>query len=700
MNAAGQNPLDRQLDKAIIGMIVFWSVVIVGFAAWNYWRSYTATIQIARAFANESFNKDLIYRHWGASHGGVYVPITPETPPSAALADVPERDISTPSGKKLTLINPALMMRQIYEMGKKEFNSTGHITSLNPIRPENAPDEWEKLALQAFERGATEVSSIEPLKGESYYRFMRPMITEAACLKCHAKQGYKVGEIRGGVSVSVPWDSYRQGLSSDLLVHGLGYGTIWIIGLIGMLFAKTRLQQLLSERRRAEGALRLSVARFERAVDGANDGIWEWIPATGEDYLSPRWKQLLGYQAHELPNVQESFFNQIHPDDVAMAQEAVRAHFEERKPYQIELRLRCKSGEYRWFSSRGQAEWDEQGRPLRMSGSISDITESEQMKQDLAHKALEARERTKELACLYQASLIGLDPLLSLSEVFEKTVRLVPPAWLYPESTCARIVFGGRAYTTDNYAETRWKLSADIAIAGTKAGTLEVLYLAEKPELAEGPFLKEERALVEELARTLGVTIERRQAEAVLRESEFRWKFALEGAGDGLWDWDVPTGKVFFSKRWKEMLGFAADEVGNGLDEWRKRVHPDDIAQVMNALQAHLAGSAAHYASEHRVLCKDGRWKWILDRALVVSRDAGGKPLRVIGTHADISERKQAEETLRHQNAELRFADTAGVERELMMIDLKNQVNALSRQLGRAAPYDVSFVGAPPQNRP
>src|SRR5512140_2676436 len=127
--------------------------------------------------------------------------------------------------------------------------------------------------------------------------------------------------------------------------------------------------------KQAEIALRQSEARFQRAVAGANDGIWEWIPATGEDYLSPRWKQLLGYEDHELPNVQESFFDQIHPEDRALAQEAVRAHLEERKPFTVELRLRCKWGEYRWFSSRGQAEWDDQGRPLRVSGSISDITE-------------------------------------------------------------------------------------------------------------------------------------------------------------------------------------------------------------------------------------------------------------------------------------------------------------------------------------
>lgn len=135
---------------------------------------------------------------------------------------------------------------------------------------------------------------------------------------------------------------------------------------------------LLEHLAQRSAALEESRARYERAVSGTNDGIWEWIPATGEDYLSPRWKQLLGYADNELPNVQETFFDRIHPEDKALAQQAIQAHFDGRRPFHVELRLRCKSGEYRWFSTRGQADWDEQGQPRRMAGSIADITERKQ----------------------------------------------------------------------------------------------------------------------------------------------------------------------------------------------------------------------------------------------------------------------------------------------------------------------------------
>ena len=139
---------------------------------------------------------------------------------------------------------------------------------------------------------------------------------------------------------------------------------------------------------------------------------------------------------------------------------------------------------------------------------------------------------------------------------------------------------------------------------------------------------------------------DRKLAEEALRESELRWKFATEGAGDGLWDWNVATSKVFFTRRWKEMLGFAEDEIGDGLDEWSKRVHPDDLVQTMAAVQAHLDGMTPVYANEHRVSCRDGSWKWILDRGLVVSRSGDGKPVRVVGTHSDVSPRKTMEQAV------------------------------------------------------
>jgi PAS domain S-box-containing protein len=128
-----------------------------------------------------------------------------------------------------------------------------------------------------------------------------------------------------------------------------------------------------------------------------------------------------------------------------------------------------------------------------------------------------------------------------------------------------------------------------------------------------------------------------------LQESEFRWKFALEGAGDGVWDWNLATDDVVFSMRCKNMLGYAEHEMGNTCDAWKQLLHPQDSVRVLAELDAYLAGLAPLYISEYRLRCNNGSWKWVLGRGTVLARDASGGALRMIGTHADITGRKQAE---------------------------------------------------------
>ncbi|SDR82496.1 PAS domain S-box protein [Opitutus sp. GAS368] len=132
-----------------------------------------------------------------------------------------------------------------------------------------------------------------------------------------------------------------------------------------------------------------------------------------------------------------------------------------------------------------------------------------------------------------------------------------------------------------------------------------------------------------------------------LRESQLRWQFALEGAGDGLWDWNAETNRVFFSKQWKAMLGYAEDEIGDTRAEWETRVHPDDLPQVHAEIASHLKGKSLDYASEYRLRTKDGAYRWILGRGRIVSRSPDGRPLRVIGTHLDITDRKSGERRVR-----------------------------------------------------
>ena len=136
---------------------------------------------------------------------------------------------------------------------------------------------------------------------------------------------------------------------------------------------------------------------------------------------------------------------------------------------------------------------------------------------------------------------------------------------------------------------------------------------------------------------------ERHLTEQALSESDARWKLALDSAGDGVWDWNLETGVEVLSPRCKEIYGFSGDDLPERFETLDDRTHPDDVEAMNRAREAHLAGHAPMYINEHRVRCKDGSWKWVLSRGMVIARDAAGRPLRMIGTHTDISARKQAE---------------------------------------------------------
>jgi PAS domain S-box-containing protein len=139
-------------------------------------------------------------------------------------------------------------------------------------------------------------------------------------------------------------------------------------------------------------------------------------------------------------------------------------------------------------------------------------------------------------------------------------------------------------------------------------------------------------------------------AEKALKESQERLKFALEGAGDGVWDWNPQTDVALFSRRWKEMIGYAEHEFPSTGAAWVEHLHPDDKDRMLSAVREYFSGSQPFYVVEYRLRCKDGSWKWILSRGKLISRDVDGSPLRMIGTHTDITERKRAELALQRES--------------------------------------------------
>ena len=225
------NKTVQDISRFSLAATVFWTLVIVVSAFWNMYQSRESTKKVVLNHAILSLDKDLVYRRWAAEHGGVYVPITGKTPPNPYLAMMPERDVTTSGGKRLTLVNPAYMTRQVFEMDTGHYGAKGHITSLNPLRPENGPDAWERSTLLTFQQQQVlELYAVATMNGQPYLRYMRAMRTEQSCLKCHEHQGYTVGDVRGGISVSVPLAPFLKNERQLALTMAMGHGVIWLLG--------------------------------------------------------------------------------------------------------------------------------------------------------------------------------------------------------------------------------------------------------------------------------------------------------------------------------------------------------------------------------------------------------------------------------------------------------------------------------------
>ncbi len=287
----------RSLYLYTLFATLVWSLLM---ALSGLWSVHVGQRQMQTMVENEArthFNKDQAFRFWSASHDGVYVPITRKTPPNPNLSHVPERDIMTPSGRQLTLMNPAYMMQQLMTDYEKLYGIKGRITGLKVLNPLNTPDAWEKKALLAFEKGVQEVKEYTEIEGKPYLRLMRPMITKRGCVKCHAVQGYREGDIRGGVGISLPLTPYitvNQKTKNHTLI---AYAAIWLVGLIVTTFVYRRAKYRRNEQLTYEDQLGKWVRIFEHAKWGI---MVSGTESSSLDMMNPAFADLHGYTVEEL----------------------------------------------------------------------------------------------------------------------------------------------------------------------------------------------------------------------------------------------------------------------------------------------------------------------------------------------------------------------------------------------------------------
>lgn len=278
--------------------------------------------------------------------------------------------------------------------------------------------------------------------------------------------------------------------------------------------------RLLEEAETSRVEVQKSQEQYELAVEGSNDGLWDWNIETNQVYFSPRWKAMVGYEERELMNGFADFEALLHPEDHDYVLAAVNDYLSGKNDeYDVEFRFRHKNGSYRWILARGKAMRRENGAPYRMAGSHTDISE-------------------------------------------------------------------------------------------------------------------------------------RKESEEAIKKAQEQFSLAVSGSNDGIWDWDIANDSIYYSARWKNMLGYEEHELTRGFQDWEDLIHPEDHDRAVKALEDYLEQRAPEYDVEIRLQHKDGSWRWIRDRGKALRRP-DGTAYRMAGSHSDITERKEAEDLIRTNEARL-----------------------------------------------
>ena len=291
-----KNSLRR--SALLLGLI--WSL---GFLALGFWESAKIrdnTLALATAEARAHFFKDSAFRLWATSHGRIYVPVSAMHQPDKYMAHIPERDLTTPSGNRLTLINPATMVRQMDAHFGNLYGVAGRITNTDPLRPENAPDDWERKALARFNQGAEEVFEFSGIAGKPHLRLMRPLKVEPGCLLCHGQQGWTLGGIGGAVGVALPMAGYlaiQEGNIHRVLAIFAG---LWLLGVLGINVRYWQMAKQQEAQRQIVARLSQSEARKASILDAALDCIISIDSAGRIQEFNPAAEKTFGYRRTEM----------------------------------------------------------------------------------------------------------------------------------------------------------------------------------------------------------------------------------------------------------------------------------------------------------------------------------------------------------------------------------------------------------------
>ena len=359
-----------------------------------------------------------------------------------------------------------------------------------------------------------------------------------------------------------------------------------------------------------------------------------------------------GFSPDNAPVDRDAFFRNVSPGDLAGVVRSFDEAMEKKSTWRCEFRLELP--ERRRFFVEGTASPTEEPEgSLLWHGFLADVTE----RKDLEERLKDQLELQEQIFATIPVPLVLKDHssrFLQVNEAFADFVNKPREDIL---GKGPHEVFG------PELAELVFREDREILRTGETKMDLERRVTDGHGRLMwlksyKGPIRNSRGEIVGIVGGNMDISAVK-DAEEALRESEARWKFALEGSGAGVWDLDVRTGDIFFSKQWKALLGYEDHEVRNSLEEWKRLIHPDDAEGTFRQIELTHEKNLDVCSAEFRMKRKNGEWAWILGMGKVVERDGDGKPLRVIGTNTDITERKNAEKIIFHQATHDALTDLA-----------------------------------------
>ncbi len=436
----------------------------------------------------------------------------------------------------------------------------------------------------------------------------------------------------------------------------------------------------VSKRKRDAETLSESEERYRALIDNAHDMIQSVALDGSFRFVNHAWLKTLGYTESELSDL--NMFDIIHPGSLQHCQELFAKVMNGESIQNIEATFVAKDSREVQVEG-GATPRILGGKVVATQGIFRDITRRKMVERDIA-------ERIKELTCLYEISQIMARPGATVGEILRETVDLIPPGWQYPEITCARINLYGNEYKTGNFINTQWKQSSDIVVNGKKQGLIDICYLEERPNLDEGPFMEEERNLINAITRMLSEIIERKEADKLLRESEERNRLLLDSAGEAIYGLDVNGNCTFVNKACLQLLGYDSDEdiLGKNMHNLIHYKRPDGTVypqEECKIYQAFRRGEGLHVDDEV-LWCADGSsfpaeyWSYPMRR--------GDQVVGAVMVFTDITERKQAQEMLR-EGSEKWHSLIENTDDTIVITDNNNVIRYINRTIPPTTPEGV-----------